>query len=94
MGTFCIRSPANKKQEAPQPIATVSPHISGIFCPLPQSAAVLLSLIKNRRHNRNLSEPSAFPLLFLLFPAIPLLAKLKLVRQYLLGTVSADQICP
>jgi hypothetical protein len=55
----------------------VSPHISGIFCSFSQSTAVLLNLEMNRRHNKY----SAVLLLFLLFPTIPLSAKLKLVRQ-------------
>jgi hypothetical protein len=43
----------------------------------------LLIFIKSQRNSGKFSKPSAVLLLSLLFPSIPLLAKLKLVRQSL-----------
>ncbi len=82
LGAFPGVSPANSKQGYPLSLLpSVSLQLSDMFCWFLRRTAVLLNLIKNWRHNRKIEELSAVLLLFFIFPTIPLLPKLKLVRQ-------------
>ncbi len=87
MGAFLTRSLANRKKAGPLSLLlTVSPHISGISCLFPLSTRLYLTRLRFGDQTKNfqaLSGSSPIFFFFLLFLTIPILGKLKAVRQSL-----------